>query len=209
MALNLNVKTALYKGVFGVSETPQQWPTKYYEKQVGQKPTVCPLCGFVATNPRQIELHHPVDIESGPKKKRNPVYYRTTDLKPLCANCHSLQHRSGEHLIEKCGEWRRELPKSRKYIDPDLIFSNNCAETYRLQKSYFMKWHLTSADQYKCQRCGVSHWPLVSSQKEESGGTKVEVKKPLSLELHHKDGSHKNSLISNLELLCPNCHRNA
>ncbi len=97
MALNLNVKTALYKGVFGVSETPQQWPTKYYEKQVGKKPTVCPLCGFVATNPRQIELHHPVDIESGPKNKRNAAYYRTTGLKPLCANCHSLQHRSGEH----------------------------------------------------------------------------------------------------------------
>ncbi len=32
--------------------------------------------------------------------------------------------------------------------------------------------------------------------------------KILSLELHHKDQNQSNSLISNLQLLCPNCHRN-
>lgn len=30
--------------------------------------------------------------------------------------------------------------------------------------------------------------------------------KEMPLELHHKDGNRKNNLLSNLELLCPNCH---
>ena len=30
--------------------------------------------------------------------------------------------------------------------------------------------------------------------------------KPLNMELHHKDGNKNNHLLSNLMLLCPNCH---
>lgn len=30
--------------------------------------------------------------------------------------------------------------------------------------------------------------------------------KPIPLELHHKDGNHYNNDLSNLEILCPNCH---
>ena len=30
--------------------------------------------------------------------------------------------------------------------------------------------------------------------------------KELPLELHHKDGNHYNNDLSNLQILCPNCH---
>lgn len=30
--------------------------------------------------------------------------------------------------------------------------------------------------------------------------------KPLSLQIHHKDGNFRNSKLDNLEILCPNCH---
>lgn len=30
--------------------------------------------------------------------------------------------------------------------------------------------------------------------------------KPIPLELHHKDGNHYNNDLTNLEVLCPNCH---
>lgn len=43
---------------------------------------------------------------------------------------------------------------------------------------------------YKCERCGISSWQ----------------DKPLSLQLHHKDENKRNHYITNLELLCPNCH---
>ena len=44
--------------------------------------------------------------------------------------------------------------------------------------------------EYKCECCGISEW---------NG-------KPLNMELHHKDGNKNNHLLSNLMLLCPNCH---
>ena len=35
---------------------------------------------------------------------------------------------------------------------------------------------------------------------------KTWLNKPIPLELHHKDGDHRNNNITNLQLLCPNCH---
>lgn len=42
----------------------------------------------------------------------------------------------------------------------------------------------------KCECCGISEW---------NG-------KSLAMELHHIDGNSHNHLLSNLQLLCPNCH---
>lgn len=43
---------------------------------------------------------------------------------------------------------------------------------------------------YKCKRCGINSW----------NGTAI------TLELDHIDGNKKNNTLSNLRLLCPNCH---
>lgn len=43
---------------------------------------------------------------------------------------------------------------------------------------------------HKCSNCGLTEW-LGSS---------------IPLELEHKDGKCNNHVLSNLELLCPNCH---
>ena len=44
--------------------------------------------------------------------------------------------------------------------------------------------------EYKCECCGISEW---------NG-------KPLALQLHHINGIHNDNRLSNLQLLCPNCH---
>ena len=44
--------------------------------------------------------------------------------------------------------------------------------------------------QKKCERCGRITW----------------MGEPIPLELHHKDGDHNNNVLSNFEILCPNCH---
>lgn len=44
--------------------------------------------------------------------------------------------------------------------------------------------------EYKCAVCGISEW----------------LGKPLTLQLHHKNGKHNDHRLSNLEFLCPNCH---
>ena len=43
---------------------------------------------------------------------------------------------------------------------------------------------------HECSNCRLSEW----------------LNQPIPLELEHIDGDHTNHLISNLELLCPNCH---
>lgn len=48
----------------------------------------------------------------------------------------------------------------------------------------------TGEKEYKCEICNLTEWN----------------NKPLHLQVHHKDGDHFNNEISNLQLLCPNCH---
>lgn len=42
----------------------------------------------------------------------------------------------------------------------------------------------------KCECCGLTEW----------------LQQPINLEVHHKDGNRSNNDLSNLQLLCPNCH---
>lgn len=189
----LPVKTELHKGIFGVSSRPIPWPTKFFVKRKGLKPMICPKCNFQAVNSLQMEIHHQDDVTKGPKNACNPEYFRSPNVEVMCRNCHTLEHRTGEALQAKWGKWRPKPPGHQRYKNPDDIFSSNCQENYRMQKNYFLKWVLRSPLNYCCEHCDVSTW---------GNDNKV-----LSLELHHKDGNHRNSLLSNLELLCPNCHR--
>ena len=49
---------------------------------------------------------------------------------------------------------------------------------------------LESGREEKCECCGISEW---------NG-------KSIKLQVHHIDGNRKNNDLSNLQLLCPNCH---
>lgn len=42
----------------------------------------------------------------------------------------------------------------------------------------------------QCSCCNLTHW----------------LGREMSLELHHLDGDHNNNSLSNLQILCPNCH---
>jgi len=44
--------------------------------------------------------------------------------------------------------------------------------------------------EYKCEICGISEW----------------LGHPISLQLHHLNGINNDNRLSNLQLLCPNCH---
>lgn len=67
---------------------------------------------------------------------------------------------------------------------------------------YYLKYKRTNTNDLKqrlikegvlihqCSSCDLTEWK----------------NQPIPLELHHKDGNSRNNELSNLQLLCPNCH---
>lgn len=68
----------------------------------------------------------------------------------------------------------------------DFLTNKKSIQSYKL-RNYLIRDGLL---EYKCRECGLSDW----------------LDKPISLELDHIDGNPKNNLLTNLRLLCPNCH---
>lgn len=58
------------------------------------------------------------------------------------------------------------------------------------KSKHHIKKHLISNRGHKCENCTNSTW----------------LEKPIPLELEHIDGNSLNNDITNLKLLCPNCH---
>ena len=65
------------------------------------------------------------------------------------------------------------------------------------QKSHGVKSHILKQKllfenirEYKCEICGLSEW----------------MGQPIPLELHHIDNDHYNNSLSNVIIICPNCH---
>jgi hypothetical protein len=82
----------------------------------------------------------------------------------------------------------------QKRQDGDVVFKTQDIldgkhpqyQSFKLKKRLF-KEGIKNA---KCERCGITEWL----------GQKI------ALELEHKDGNKYNNTLSNLEILCPNCH---
>ena len=76
--------------------------------------------------------------------------------------------------------------KSRTVDINDYLSNKKSISTYNL-KCKLLK---DSIIEYKCSICFIDEW----------------LNKKITLQLHHIDGNNKNNNLSNLQLLCPNCH---
>lgn len=220
---NLQVPKNLHKAIFGVSATPWTYPRRLFILQNQAIPTTCSQCGFVASVPQQIQLHHKhpgldsnnransnsslgleegldednknsLDITQqykGSSLKKSKDYNLSGDLVTICANCHSLKHHPrGPVEKAQCGLWLNKKTTNRAYENHMDMFVKNCTCKYTLQKKYLIRTILKTPNDYVCSSCVTSEWKG----------------KQLVLQLHHKDGNQTNAELSNLVLLCPNCH---
>jgi hypothetical protein len=67
-----------------------------------------------------------------------------------------------------------------------ILTQNSRASTGNVRKRLFS----SGVKQRKCEECGITEW---------NG-------KPVSFELHHKNGINNDHRLENLIILCPNCH---
>lgn len=76
---------------------------------------------------------------------------------------------------------------NRNRTDAEIFSYSSRIRTDNLKKEYIRR---VQGGIPICEECGITEW---------NG-------KPLVFHIHHIDGDHKNNVVSNLKLLCPNCH---
>lgn len=97
-------------------------------------------------------------------------------------------------------EWHLDLTKNQlnaKYAQQysaknsydlsDILVENS---TYTNMERLKIRLVRNNLKVYRCEICGITTW---------NG-------EPLSLQLHHKNGKHNDNRLTNLQILCPNCH---
>lgn len=87
------------------------------------------------------------------------------------------------HFGEKA---KIKSPNAKYSLDEILIENSSYANISRLKQRLINE----GVFEYKCACCGLTEWQG----------------KPISLQLHHKNGINNDHRKENLEFLCPNCH---
>jgi len=67
------------------------------------------------------------------------------------------------------------------YLNNKAFIGSNTLKKRLIREGFFQR---------KCYSCENTEW----------------MGKPISLELHHQDGNYENNGLSNMQILCPNCH---
>lgn len=142
------------------------------------------------------------------KNKSKEMKYKKDDIKKIVGDKKTI----GDVLIEM-GINPKGGGKNLRNIIRDILVENgvynghahNKGKSYIMIKDedFFIKsekkrnyWNIRQAlfkrgiKEKKCERCGLDKW----------------LGKEIPVEIHHKDGDKLNNVISNLEVLCPNCH---
>lgn len=136
-------------------------------------------------------------VKTCPQCTRSFVDKRNLPDRKYCSiKCSVVRHKKGEN--RNCRNCGREFYAVLNRIKSGrgIFCSNSCRlknwNSTSLAKQCQGSYRNNAYKVYgrKCCRCGYDKYPRI-------------------LVVHHVDGNRKNGLISNLEILCPNCHAEA
>lgn len=122
-----------------------------------------------------------VNNKKFPKRQKKQRYCSNCKTKIKKKNKYCDDCRTNKRII--CAKTISKFNK--KPIETYLVNGRNCASSF-LRKRLFNEKYFTR----KCYVCGLSRW----------------LGNMIPLELHHIDGNRLNNLLSNLTILCSNCH---
>lgn len=122
-----------------------------------------------------------------------------------CSSSYSNKQRSKNKQINFCKNCGKQIKFGNKYCSP------KCQQDFQY-KQYIKRWKSGNEDGM-CGEYGVS-WRIkkylfnkYNNMCCKCGWHEINpTTGNIPLEVHHKDGDHKNNNENNLELLCPNCH---
>jgi hypothetical protein len=111
------------------------------------------------------------------------------DLKPINGNYLTFYRKVKEYSLDiNCLKQYIDnfIPKNKKNINEYLILTDKVINSSNLRKRLIKEGLLEE----KCSICKIENW----------------LGKKIIFQLDHIDGNHFNNQISNLRILCPNCH---
>jgi 5-methylcytosine-specific restriction endonuclease McrA len=94
---------------------------------------------------------------------------------------------NSKHFLGQRSNLGKSIPREPVYKLVEILVKNSTFQSHKLKKRLFLE----GLKKQKCEMCG---W------------AKVSVDGRIPLELDHINGSHSDNRISNLRILCPNCH---
>lgn len=89
------------------------------------------------------------------------------------------------HFKGKSYNLGRKFPQFNVPIE-DYLNNRKTISSYKLKSKLFLE----GLKQECCESCGLRTWQNMK----------------IPLELHHLDGNNSNNNLSNIQILCPNCH---
>lgn len=114
------------------------------------------------------------------ENKVNFLVYNTIKKDYFCAYCGKLLNHNKKYCNRNC------QAMNSMQIAKDIIESGENVSSSALRKYLMRKYD------NKCQKCG---WGIPNP-----------TSNTVCLDMHHIDGDYKNNKLSNVEILCPNCH---
>lgn len=109
---------------------------------------------------------------------------------PAGGNYQTVKRRIAKYSIDTSHfggqSWNKGKITGPKKPIEFYLTKNSIVQSFKLKKRLLSE----NIFQHKCYNCHETQW----------------LKHPIPLELHHIDGDRYNNELSNLTLLCPNCH---
>ena len=134
------------------------------------------------------------------KEKLEPIIQRSNTVSDVLRELNLKQSGGNHHHIVKLinqygidrshfigqghnkGKKAHNKRPTAEYLNNEHKINSSNLRQRLLKEGYF---------NHECQLCGLSKW----------------LNHPIPLELHHIDNNHFNNNLSNLQILCPNCHK--